>query len=77
MKDNLMSNSANDRLVRINSIIGNGGVLPLSASSWWNGVKSGLYPQPIKLGPNITAWRWSDIQNLIENGVQEGGTKDA
>lgn len=64
-----------DKLVRISSIIGDAGVLPISRSSWWLGIKKGYYPTPIKLGPNITAWRWSEIQSLIENGVSEGGGK--
>ncbi len=39
---------------------------PVSRSTWWEGVKSGRYPQPVKLGPRITAWRVSDIRALIE-----------
>lgn len=66
--------SSKEKLVRINAIIGSDGVLPLSAATWWSGVKKGYYPKPIKLGPNITAWRMSDIDALIENGFNhEGG----
>lgn len=65
-----MVNVTNDRLVRINSIIGNDGVLPLSAATWWNGVRTGYYPQPVKLGPNITAWRWSDIEQILRDGTE-------
>ena len=64
------TNIHKDRLVRINSIIGNDGVLPLSAATWWAGVKKGYYPKPIKLGPNITAWRWSDIEQILQNGTE-------
>ena len=39
---------------------------PVSRSTWWAGVKSGRYPQSVKLGPRITAWRVSDIRALIE-----------
>lgn len=42
-------------------------ILPISKSSWWNGVKSGKYPQPVKLGPRTTVWRVQDIRSLIEN----------
>lgn len=59
------------RCVRLGEIVGSNGALPISKSSWWSGVKKGYYPQPVKLGPNITAWRWSDIHNLIENGFNE------
>lgn len=58
----------NYKLLRLNDIVGPDGLIPVSRSSWWNGVKKGYYPQPIKLGPNITAWRLSDIDHLIQNG---------
>lgn len=38
---------------------------PVSRSTWWEGVRSGRYPQPVKLGPRITAWRVEDIRALI------------
>ena len=40
-------------------------ILPISASSWWQGVRSGKYPTPLKLGPRTTCWRASDILQLI------------
>jgi hypothetical protein len=44
-------------------------IIPVGKSSWWAGVKSGRYPQPVKLGPRTTAWRIKDIRHLIENGI--------
>ncbi len=42
-------------------------LIPVSASTWWTGVKSGRYPQPSRaLGLRITAWRVEDIRALIE-----------
>ncbi|OOO03604.1 MAG: hypothetical protein USCGTAYLOR_00153 [Chromatiales bacterium USCg_Taylor] len=42
-------------------------VIPISKSTWWAGVKSGRYPQPVRtLGVRITAWRVEDIRALIE-----------
>jgi hypothetical protein len=41
-------------------------IIPVSASSWWAGCKSGRYPKPVKLGPRTTAWLVSDIVSLIE-----------
>ena len=41
-------------------------VIPISKSSWWNGVKSGKYPKPVKLGENTTVWKETDIRELIE-----------
>ena len=54
--------------VRLNQIIHPRGPLPISKSSWWEGVRTRRYPQPIKLGPRITAWRCADIRALVEAG---------
>ncbi len=40
-------------------------VIPISRSSWWQGIKDGRYPKPIKLGPRTTAWRVEDIRALV------------
>ena len=47
-------------------------VLPISKSTWWLGVRTGRYPQPVKLGPRTTAWRVEDIRELIERLSSEG-----
>ncbi len=60
--------------LRLRHIIGNSkanppipAIIPVSKSTWWAGVKSGRYPQPVRtLGPRITVWRISDIRTLIE-----------
>jgi prophage regulatory protein len=41
-------------------------VIPVSKSTWWAGVKSGRFPQSVKLGERITAWRAEDIRALID-----------
>lgn len=59
--------------LRLSQIIGNPkakppipAVIPVSKSTWWEGVKSGRYPQPVRtLGRRITAWHVEDIRNLI------------
>ena len=52
--------------IRLKNIIAPNGPIPLSKSTWWAGVKSKRFPQPIKLGQKITAWRVEDIRALIE-----------
>jgi predicted DNA-binding transcriptional regulator AlpA len=42
-------------------------VIPLGKTSWWEGVKSGRFPKPIKLSARCTAWRAEDIHKLIKN----------
>ena len=62
--------------LRLPQIVGNSkaqppvpALIPVSRSTWWAGVKSGRYPQPVKLGPRITAWRVEDIRRLIQDTV--------
>jgi predicted DNA-binding transcriptional regulator AlpA len=42
----------------------------IGRETWWAGVRSGRFPQAVKLGPNITAWRVEDIRAPIKEGVQ-------
>jgi hypothetical protein len=44
-------------------------MIPIGKSTWWAGVKSGKFPQPVKLGARTTAWRVEDIRNLM-NGFE-------
>lgn len=39
--------------------------IPVSSSTWWKGVREGVYPQPVKLSPRTTAWRVEEIRDLI------------
>ena len=60
--------------LRLRQIIGNPkakppipALIPVSKSTWWAGVKSGRYPQPVRtLGDRITAWRVEEIRDFIE-----------
>lgn len=40
-------------------------IIPVKKSCWWDGVRTGRFPSPVKLGPRITAWRVEDIRALI------------
>lgn len=42
-------------------------LIPVSRSGWWQGVKTGKYPAPVKLGKRCTAWRVEDIRRYIES----------
>ena len=42
-------------------------IIPVSKSAWWEGVKQGKYPQPIKIGSNTTVWRSDHIKELIDS----------
>ncbi len=47
-------------------------VFPVSKSTWWEGVKTGRFPKPVKLGPRMTAWRVEDIRDLIDRVGKAG-----
>lgn len=55
--------------LRLSGILAPAGPIPVSKSTWWEGVKTGRYPKPMKLGPRVTVWRVEDIRALIERGV--------
>jgi len=59
--------------VRLKQIIYPNGPVPVSASTWWAGVSSGRFPQPVKIGPRITAWRKADIDRLVASFSGEEG----
>lgn len=59
----------NNLLLRVDQIAGPRGILPISKSTWWAGVKDGRFPQPIKLGDRVTAWNKDEVMALLRNGV--------
>tara|TARA_Y100000588_G_C13962996_1_gene799526 strand:+ start:308 stop:529 length:222 start_codon:yes stop_codon:yes gene_type:complete len=46
-------------------------IIPVGRTTWWEGVRTGRFPKPVKLGPRITAWRVEDIRNLVQEGITE------
>lgn len=51
-------------------------LIPVSRSTWLNGVKSGRFPQPVRtLGNRIIAWKISDVRELIERHASDGVTQ--
>lgn len=43
-------------------------LIPVKKSTWWQGVRDGRFPRPLKIGPRTTVWRVEDIRRLIDNG---------
>ena len=60
-------------LLRLSQIIGDPdaeppipAIIPVKKTCWWNGVKSGRFPKPLKLGAGrATFWRIEDVRTLI------------
>ena len=50
--------------VRLSQVLS---VIPLGKTCWWEGVKSGRFPKPVKLSERCTAWRAKDIHDLIKS----------
>ena len=40
-------------------------LIPVGKTCWWEGVRGGRFPRPVKLGAGVTAWRVEDIRDLI------------
>lgn len=66
------------RLLRLKQIIGDPkssppleAIIPISKSSWWAGVKTGRFPQAVKLGENTTAWREDEVRELVDTLSKE------
>lgn len=60
-------------LVRLEQIIGDANatpvippLIPVSKSTWWAGVRTGRFPPAVKVTPGVSAWRWEDIQLLLD-----------
>jgi len=46
--------------------------IPVGRSTWWEGVRTGRFPAPVKIG-GVTAWRAEDIHKFIATiGQSEG-----
>lgn len=61
---------------RIKDIIGdrkNGisAMLPISKEAWYQGIRAGRFPKPVKLAPKTSAWRRADIEALVDR-LNEG-----
>lgn len=48
--------------IRINQVFA---VFPVSRTAWYEGIKAGKYPAPVKLSERTAAWRVSDIRALL------------
>ena len=51
--------------LRLRAILAPAGPIPVSKSTWWQGIKDGRFPKPIKLGA-LSRWPQSEILAVIE-----------
>ncbi len=57
-----------EKLIRIKDVLE---LYQVSRAHWYDGIKLGRYPAPIKLSERIAVWRYSDIQKLIEQTIHQ------
>lgn len=53
-----------EALLRIAEIVKPKGPVPCGKSYWWDLVRKGVAPKPVRLG-RITAWRRADIAKFL------------
>ena len=41
-------------------------IIPVSKSTWWNGIREGRFPKPVKLSERTSAWLQADIDDLYD-----------
>jgi len=60
-----MSNNDIDprALIRLKTVLQ---LVEVGKTKWWSGVKSGEFPQPVRLGPRTTCWRAGDVFDFID-----------
>ncbi len=46
-------------------------IIPVSPSTWYNGIRAGRFPKGIKITGNIVGWKVSDIKNLVQKIEEE------
>jgi predicted DNA-binding transcriptional regulator AlpA len=56
--------------LRLNDVLR---IIPVSKTTWYNGVRSGRFPKGIRLSQNIVVWRVEDIKNLVKKIEEEAG----
>ena len=59
-------------ILRLSQIIGDRrktppieGIIPVSRSTWYRCVRSGLFPKAVSISPRCVGWRQSDIESLL------------
>jgi prophage regulatory protein len=68
----MLSIPQHEALLRLPAVLAR---LPVSRAHFYARVKSGEYPQPIKLSTRSVAWRASEINDLIQRLIEQGTAK--
>ena len=52
-------------LYRLREIIKPQGPVPVRRSCWYEGIRTGRFPAPVRVGNRSVAWKKSDIDRLL------------
>jgi prophage regulatory protein len=63
-----------ENLLSLKEIVQPSGLLPIGKSTWYAGIKSGLYPQKIKVGSK-SYWLKKDIENIVMSVMDKSKSK--
>ncbi|MBI4995731.1 MAG: AlpA family phage regulatory protein [Rhodocyclales bacterium] len=64
--ENGASSPFDDQLVDAREVAA---ALNIGLTKWWEGVRRGHYPKPVKLGNRCTRWKKSAIVQLMNTGI--------
>ncbi len=63
-----LSSLPEDAIIRLPDVLR---LYPVSKSHWWEGVRTGEYPKPIKLGIRARGWRLGAVLDLTRCQADE------
>lgn len=59
--DSNLTGLPEDAVIRLPDVLR---LFPVGKSTWWDGIRKGVYPKPIELGPRARGWRLGDVLAL-------------
>ena len=59
-----------DRLCPIKEVLE---IVQLGRTAWYDGIRKGRYPEPVRLSKRTSRWRLSDIKRLVDHGPLDQG----
>jgi len=65
-ESHLSTKHPRDGFLRLHDIIGPGGLIPVSKSTWYKGIKDGIFPRGVKLTKRTTGWPAQEIFDLVD-----------
>ena len=65
-----MTQQQEDRLIKLPEVLATVG---MKKTAWYDGIKAGKYPKPIKRSPRDTVWPMSAIQKIVSDTITSGG----